>query len=256
MTHHNEVPTADNQTEVAGRCTLLFTYRANEHRHDEGTIREYVAYNYAEVLLPDCDVTFNTIDDCVYAWMVPATEPSEYSTFFITSNAVFWRNDSTDSRWNVRFTKEQATMKDIPSSITSVNITNPEVFIAMDDIGDLPTLSNEDIIVSTEPSSGTGENILSTHTVVSLGGQHVIEELDKTTGGLHYDNSNKAPEMEPLVDVRDSVREGSPGNKLDNIFVGTLTTEQGVDLIVAAASRDADLAQYLKHRLNTVFSVL
>lgn len=256
MNHHDKITTTSEATSTTGKSVIVFTWGIHEHQRDEFTIRTIVAKTHTNKLMPNSDVTFDTVGNQVFAWMTPAVEVPRDSTFYITDSAVFWRYTPLDSHWNARFLKDHATMKDIPAGISNINIINPEVFTACDDIGNLPTITegdDGDIIVSTKTSTATGTDILPLRQVIPM---QVPEEMETQSGCMHYDDNNKAPETEPLLDARESSYDISIGNQLDNIFIGTLTTEQGIDLIVAAASRDIELALYLKHRLNTVFSVL
>ena len=223
----------------------------------------------------------------------PTNLSNPRDTFVTTDSGVFWREDATNTQWFVFFTKEKASFKDVPSFVTDLFVMNPENFTARDDIGDLPEISPKNTVtdeaismvqaitsvaafavseayrkerlktMSTpedlNPETVKGTPVMSEKHVECAclhTDENPVEELDHKH--KRYDDQNREPEVESLLDDRPvPVQTGkSAGNSLDNIFTGSLNTEQGIDLIAAECYRNTELRAYLKSRLLATLSMV
>lgn len=284
-----------------------------------GELKHTLACKYNHLLLKNTNYTFFPVGKEIVALGVPLDGSCPPGTFVTTDSGVFWRESIDSKQWIAFFTKEKATMNDVPSFVEDIYVVNPENFTATDDIGKLPEITAEDLGAVRSIASVASLSLTEAHEKESPKSMPTEEDLDMvqaitsvsafavseacrkdklklmpTAEDLNqepvkgasdvteeyferarprndedpveeidhkhkrYDNQNKEPETESLLDERPipvSVVK-SAGHSLDNIFTGGLDTEQGIDLIVAECHRNAELRAYLKSRLLAILSVV
>ena len=252
-----------------------------------GELKHTLACKYNHLLLKNTNYTFFPVGKEIVALGVPLDGSCPPGTFVTTDSGVFWRESIDSKQWIAFFTKEKTTMNDVPAFMDDIHVINPENFTAKDDIGNLPEITDKELDMVQATASVVAfdvtdayrkerlklmptEDYLNPETVKGAAdvteeyferarprnAEDPVEELDHKH--KRYDNQNKEPETESLLDERPIpvpvVK--SAGNSLDNIFTGDLNTEQGIDLIAAECHRNAELRAYLKSRLLAILSVV